>query len=423
MRTSSASVSASISAFIPNFAAALLLAASGFLFGSTDTLTAAPAPAPAQDNTIVGVVREKPVWVESSSPEIADLARRAFGAHGDYRLAKGAAARIRLVKTAPATVSVTLESQGARIAQSVTGADWRDATLRACDAVLVAERKRPFFAGKITFISDRTGRKEVYAGDLFFGTVQQLTSYNSICSSPRWTRDGSEVLHTTYHNHNYTDIFAVSADGRRRRGVIVNKRGTTTGAVSNPRTGQLAFANSGRGDMDIYTAAADGGGIHRVTSAKGVESDPAWSADGTKLAFAGGSVGRPGIHVIALPGGTPKRVATQANYSTEPSWNPVFQTKIAYTFQEGGFRIGVVDTATGSVEKIAVNLRGGGRVSGLSNPSWCADGRHLVATLRSGVTTRLVLVDTNTAAGNKATVLSGATMANCAEVDYFWSGK
>jgi Tol biopolymer transport system component len=390
------------------------------------TLALAPAALLADPvSTIRGEIRARRIAVESDTPALAALARKAFAAHGGYELSSAApnVPLLRLAKIGDSAVSLVLKTGGSQITQDVTGATWREAALRACDAVLVRDGHRPFLSGQIAFVSDRTGKKEVHAGDLFLDEVRPLTNYGSICVSPRWTGDGREILHTTYVNGNFTDIYAVNASTGARRGVIVGARGSSIGAVSNPRTGQIAFASSSLGDMDIFLADATGRNARRfIATTKGVETDPAWSADGTKLAFTGGPAGRPNIHVAEVPGsGTSRRINTGFNYATEPSWNPVFPEKIAFTYQSGGFHLGIVDTRTGAVEKIKTKPAGN-----YTHPVWCADGRHIVAVKIAGKSSRLVLIDTKTGVagkpnpnGEKVTVLSGPQMSNCFDPDYY----
>ena len=303
---------------------------------------------------------------------------------------------------------------GGQTEQTVSGNDWVEATLKACDAAVVATGRsqslRPLFAGRLAFVSDRTGKKEVYSSDLFLQAARPLTNLNSVSIMPHWVRGGQEVLFTTYHNNNFTDIYAVNVGSRQLRDVVVGVRGTTIGAVSNPATGDLAFASSARGNMDIYRADAAGKNTRALVRTEGVESDPSWTRNGGELYFTSGPNGRPSIHVVGASGGTPRRIATPGyGYATEPAPNPIDGGKIAFTFQQGGaFGIGIVDTKTSEVKAVS---KGGS----FMHPAWCADGRHLVATQVSGQATSLVLLDSET---GKTTRLSPAQMANCAEADY-----
>ncbi|MDR2513477.1 MAG: hypothetical protein LBD01_06765 [Puniceicoccales bacterium] len=386
-------------------------------FAAMLLLPAALSPASAQAETIDGKLPTERISVQSSTPAIASLAKQAFNAHGDYTVDAKAALSLTLTKVNDTTVSATCYApkRGTKVTRDLSGANLEEATLRACDAMLGVEGRRPFFAGKLAFTSDRTGKKEIYASDLFLASVRPLTTHGSISLAPRWTHDGTEVLYTTYANQNFTDIYAVNALNGRRRGVVVNARGTTIGAVSNPRTGQIAFASSARGDMDIYLADANGANARCVIFTKGVETDPAWSADGLRLALSSGAAGSPSIHVAKLPGGALQRIKTNYSYSTEPAWNPVHPAKIAFTYYSGSFGIAIVDTDTGKVSPVKTKPAGN-----YANPTWCADGRHLVATRIAGRSSRLALIDTER---EKVTVISGELMANCTSPDYFLSSR
>ncbi|MDR2862606.1 MAG: hypothetical protein LBV54_01830 [Puniceicoccales bacterium] len=351
----------------------------------------------------------KAVAIEANDAVVGALARRAFGAHGDYEVRNTAPTRLRLTRRGDALVNIVVQTGGKEVSTDVSGANLTDATLRACDVALARLQQRPFFAGPIVFVSDVSGKKEIFVGDIFLSKVQQLTRYNTITVTPRWSNDGSEVLFTTYSGGSFTDIYAMNTLSGRRRALVVGVRGTSTGAVSNPRTGQVAFASSVRGNMDLYGADASGRGARPLVATSGVESDPAWSPDGARLALAGGAAGSPAIHIVNADGTGLRRISTGYTYATEPTWNPVFPSKIAFTYQKSGFNLAIVDLNNGITE--AVDAPGGNYVQ----PSWCADGRHLIATRQIGGSSTLVLIDSKS---KKVTVLSGRQMNNCSDADY-----
>ena len=100
------------------------------------------------------------VQVNASTPELANLARLAFGAHGAYRLVSGGAAySLNFTLVAPTQVRVEIARGSAGqpvLNQVVSGTSARNALLRAADvAVAHTTKLRGFFAGKLAFISDR----------------------------------------------------------------------------------------------------------------------------------------------------------------------------------------------------------------------------------------------------------------------------
>jgi Tol biopolymer transport system component len=136
-----------------------------------------------------------------------------------------------------------------------------------------------------------------------------------------------------------------------------------------------------------------------------VNTDPAWSPDGTRFALTAGPTGSPGIHLASTAGGALQRVSTGYGYSTEPRWNPVFPDQLVFTFQAGSLRLGLIDLAAGTVQPIETSSP-----VALAHASWCADGRHLVATQDEW----LVVVDSLT---GKVTRLTPASLGHCSEPD------
>lgn len=75
----------------------------------------------------------------------------------------------------------------------------------------------------------------------------------------------------------------------------------TQPAVSAER---LAFAYAN----DLWTADLDGKNVRRLTSSPGVESNPAFSPDGSLIAFSGQYDGNTDVFVVPAAGGVPKRL-------------------------------------------------------------------------------------------------------------------
>src|ERR1019366_3946 len=121
----------------------------------------------------------------------------AFGSHGRYRVvASGFLYDIRfaLLGGDQVRVEVTRGLDGAAIASEVVaGTSPRNALLAAAD-VAVARTSglglRGYFTSRLAFIGERTGHKEIYVSDLFFGEVRQITNDRAIALAPRWSPDG-----------------------------------------------------------------------------------------------------------------------------------------------------------------------------------------------------------------------------------------
>src|SRR4051794_33277390 len=94
--------------------------------------------------------------------------------------------------------------------------------------------------------------------------------------------------------------------------VLVIVAGFASAATAaTPRNGRIAFSRLF--PEQIFTMAADGTDITRLTRTKMPSSDPAWSADGTQIAFVRAERGWTGSKLVLMLGdGSGKSVVTQS---------------------------------------------------------------------------------------------------------------
>jgi len=345
---------------------------------------------------VVAENKTLPVRVSANTPELNALALQAFGTHGRYRLvASGFAFDIKFTAVTPTQVRVDITKApgGTAVASEVaTGSTPRNALLRAAD-IAVAKTNglglRGYFASKLAFINERTGKKEIYTGDLLFGEVKQITRDNSIALSPRWAPDGSRLLYTSFYKSGFPDIFSIDL-GSYQRTTFVSFKGTNSGARFSPNGSQVAMVLSGEGTPEIYVSNAQGRGVARKTRSDSGKSSPCFSPDGTRLVFAG----EPGPQLYTMPvnGGSPTRLTSGiSTYCAEPDWSRANPNKIAFTIRVGGkFQIAVYDLAKRSGEQVSKATFDG------VEPNWLPDGRHLVYTARDRTTSRVCILDTET---------------------------
>lgn len=362
-------------------------------------ITTATAAFAQRDIGYVEVVAEKntiPVRVAANDAELNRLAQQAFGAHGRYRVASSGYAydiRFSLITANQVRVDITKGSAGTPFASQVaTGSNSRQALLRAAD--LAVEKTnglglKGFFTAQLAFIGERTGKKEVYTADLFFGGAKQITRDNALALMPRWAPDGSRLLYTSYFKSGFPDIFQIDLNTYQRN-TFVSFKGTNIGARFSPNGQQVAMVLSGEGTPEIYISNAQGRGVARKTRSDAVKSSPCFSPDGSRLVFA--MEPGPQLYVMSVSGGSPSRVSAGiSRYCAEPDWSRANPNKIAFTMAVGrNFQIGVLDLST----------RSGGQVSKASfdgiEPCWLADGRHLVYTARTASQSRICILDTET---------------------------
>lgn len=340
-----------------------------------------------------------PVRVSSTNPELNSLAIQAFRSHGRYRVvASGFTYDIRFTPVGATQVRVEIaRSSGTPVHSEVaTGASSRNALLRAADIAVEKTNGlglKGFFTAKIAFIGERTGKKEVYISDLFFGEVKQITRDNAQALGPRWSPDGSKLLYTSYYKSGFPDIFQIDLNSYQRT-TFVSFKGTNSGARYSPDGSQVAMVLSGEGNAEIYVSDANGKRVSRRTRTDAVEASPCFSPDGGRIVFTSDAAGGPQLYIIPAAGGSMQRVATNiSGYCAEPDWSRANPNKIAFTTRIGrGYQIAVHDFSKGKSEQ-ASNAPFDG-----VEPSWLPDGRHLVYTARDRTTSRLCILDTESGA-------------------------
>jgi TolB protein len=373
-------------------------------------LTCFAAPVLARDLGDVVVAVEKntiPVRVTCNSAELQKLALAAFNVHGRYRLEAGPGAvyDIRFSLVAPNQVRVDIlkgRETAPAFSQTVSGTSGRNALLRAADIAVEktnGQGLRGFFTARLAFVAEGSGHKEICTADLFIGEAKQLTHDRALALSPRWSPDGSRIIYTSFFQSGFPDIYVIDpATGGRS--VFARFKGTNTGGRYSPNGQRVAMVLSSNGSPGIWVASASGGTPVKLVQSEFAKSSPCWSPDSSRLVFA--QEPGPSLYVVSAGGGTPQRLVSGYRYTAEPDWSRTNPNKIACTVFDGGhYQIAVYDFTTQRAQVVSQ------APFDAVEPSWLADGRHLVYTARDRSSSVLCVLDTETGKSTHLTTNSG----------------
>ena len=348
------------------------------------------------DISVDGRIRNIPIYVSSSNDWVKKIAKKAFSLHGAFDLKTSAdnAYTLKFINILENEVYVELNNGKNVIELSAKGTDLKDAVLRSCDEVVQTILKIPsFFAGKIVFIGEKTGFKEVWQSDMLFYKVNALTSNRSDSLSPQWSPNGKKILYTTYFNSGFPDLFLIeNFMGVLKQRPFAHFKGINTGGTYSPNGLSVAMVLSQLGNPEIHISNSNGRKIRRLTKNKSLETSPDWSPDNNRLLFTSDRMGNPQLYVLDINQGSVVRVETNglSRYLDQGDWNPLNHNLIAFTMLiEGRFQIGLFDM----VKKTGRELTN--ESADCVSPCWLNDGRHLIFTRKSKNYRQLYLLDTH----------------------------
>jgi Tol biopolymer transport system component len=214
---------------------------------------------------------------------------------------------------------------------------------------------------RIAFASDRDGDFEIYVMNAGGSGQTQLTDNDVFDAYPAWSPDRTKIAFASKSDDipPTLQIYVMNADGT---GLI---KLTNAGPYStwlnsepawSPDGSKIAFASDREENWEIWVMNADGTEQKRLTYFYGQDGSPTWSPDGTKIAFSsllGGQYEERTIYMInANPVGylDPKPGLTKlTNFDPYMRWqhmNPAWSpdgTKIAFDSNQGGAEIWVMN--------------------------------------------------------------------------------
>jgi TolB protein len=226
---------------------------------------------------------------------------------------------------------------------------------------------------QLAFVSNRTGHEEIWVMDYDGFNQHPITSYGSLCLTPRWSPKDTKLAFTNYASGN--PEISIYSFLTHHLLPFAHYRGLNATPAWSPDGKKIAFCSSMGGDPEIYVSNTDGSDLQRLTYSPGVDISPVWNPKtGNEIAFVSDRSGNPQIYIMNSDGTNLRRLITGGGDASAPSWSPngmfiAFHWRVTDT---GTYDIYIVEIASGRIVQLTHDA---GRNE---HPWWSPDGRHLV---------------------------------------------
>jgi dipeptidyl aminopeptidase/acylaminoacyl peptidase len=194
-----------------------------------------------------------------------------------------------------------------------------------------------------------------------------------------WSPGGERIafIHAVEDTQD-ADIFSMAADGSDVRR-LTDEPGVDAFPTYSPDGSKVAFQSDRGGPVDVYVMDPDGSDVVRLTDFDDDQRDdyvPTWSPDGERIAFVRGEVppGGPGELWVIDADGSNGHVLLDQPLVDFPAWSPD-GTRIAFELgQWPDVHVGVLDRATGVVHDLGPGF----------HPIWSRDSTKLAVSFVDG---------------------------------------
>ena len=217
---------------------------------------------------------------------------------------------------------------------------------------------RGAFATRIAYVSvdGKPPRQtyELYVADSDGFNRTRIASSPLPIMSPAWSPDGEWLAYVSFERR----VSAVFVQHRRTgKKTMVSARAGINGAPSfSPDGKKLALTLSGsNGNLDVYLLELASGQLTRLTDDPGIDTEAAFVPnDGNTVYFTSDRSGSPQVYRLTVGSKErPKRVTFMGGYNARPRVSPDGKQLAILTLDDGSYRIGIQDLASGTVQVLS----------------------------------------------------------------------
>ncbi len=190
--------------------------------------------------------------------------------------------------------------------------------------------------GKIAFVSERDGSRDIYVMNADGSQPINLTNHPMGDYAPVWSPDGQQLAFVSDRSYDY-EIYVINAEcaslpeGCSQQQVnLTNDPGNDDSPRWSPDGRQIAFISWRDGNPEIYVMNTEcvsrpegcGSGPTNLTNHPALDEAPAWSPDGQRIAFVTQRNGGRDIYIMNSDGSQPTHLDNHPAWEGSPTWSP-----------------------------------------------------------------------------------------------------
>jgi TolB protein len=234
--------------------------------------------------------------------------------------------------------------------------------------------ERGIFSTRIAYVTKAPGKFTLRITDADGENIQAALIDNEPIISPAWSPDGSELAYVTFHDKKAKVSIRNVRQGTMRE--VASFKGSNSAPSFSPDGRTLAVTLSKDGGSHVYLMDRSGANVRRVTDSSGIDTEAKFSPDGASLYFVSDRGGGPQIYRQPVGGGGATRVTYNGAYNISPALSPDGKL-LAYISRDGGFKVMVMNLATGEV-------RGISDTNDDESPSFAPNSRYIIYATKAG---------------------------------------
>jgi TolB protein len=268
----------------------------------------------------------------------------------------------RLTALANGDIAIDAELVNVLTGQRLLGQKWtvkpanlRNGAHRVADAVYEKILGvRGAFATRIAYVSvdgkPPSQKYQLIVADADGENPRIILNSQHPLMSPAWSADGEWLAYVSFERRVSAVYVQQVRTGQRR---MVSARAGINGAPAwSPDGKKLALTLSGsNGNLDVYLLDLTTQQLTRLTDDAGIDTEAVFSPDGSAIYFTSDRSGNPQVYRLT-PGSAerPRRVTFTGSYNARPRVSPDGKQLAVLTLDQGAYRIGVQDLASGTLQ-------------------------------------------------------------------------